>query len=90
VPIGPWLLLSSGLSAASSAIEEALAEGCRLIVVDEFGPLECRGEGLRPAVDSAVRAGRSLLLVVRQDLVSRVQELYGRLNLVPLPASEDA
>jgi nucleoside-triphosphatase THEP1 len=85
VTIGPWLILQSGLIAAESAVHRALTQGCQLIVVDEFGPLECRGQGLRMAADAVVQAQRSLLLVVREPLVETVRAMYGPLTVIDVP-----
>lgn len=72
VEIGRWRLLQPGIDRGRRAIVEAGKQDCGLIVIDEFGPLECRGEGLRPAIDAVWSAGRSLLVIVREQLVAAV------------------
>jgi nucleoside-triphosphatase THEP1 len=55
----------------------ARATPCRLLVVDELGPLEIeRGEGLAEALDVLSRGDFELaLVVVRPELVARVRSL---------------
>jgi len=60
-----------------------------LIIVDEFGPLELRGDGWRKDVDSLLALSNALiLLVVRRELAHRVQELYAGVPSRILPAIE--
>jgi len=72
VEIGCWLLLQSGIDRGRRASVEAGKQDCGLIVSDEFGPLECRGEGLRPAIDTVWSEGRPLLVIVREQLAAAV------------------
>jgi nucleoside-triphosphatase THEP1 len=57
-------------------LRTAISQGCDLLIVDEIGPLELgQGQGLAPLL-SDFSAGRfpPLLLVVRPELVVRLQE----------------
>ena len=74
--VGNWLLRGAGMRCASDAIRHAAAVGSRLIAVDEFGPLESGGGGLRDAIDEAARGGPRLLIVVRSTMVDEVSTLY--------------
>ncbi|MCX7717929.1 MAG: DUF2478 domain-containing protein [Candidatus Sumerlaeaceae bacterium] len=86
--VGSWLLFDSGLGRAAAAITQAVKASCDLVVVDEFGPLELDGRGLRAAVDQAVAAGAPLLLVVRETLVEPVRHLYGEFHLLRVPGEK--
>lgn len=75
--VGQFHFLEEGLRLGSQALDPAATEGADLVIVDEFGPLELASRGWRSAVDSLIRAGgMPLLLVVRQELVERVREVY--------------
>ena len=74
--IGPWRVLPDGLARAREIIR--LAPPDALLVVDEFGPLELRGGGVRREFDEALRApGRRVLVVVREALRGAFLETYG-------------
>jgi nucleoside-triphosphatase THEP1 len=75
--IGPWLLLESGMIRARQAIAAAVAARCDRIVVDEVGPLELGGGGLRCAVDALAASGIPMLLVARDSVAPELQKLYG-------------
>jgi nucleoside-triphosphatase THEP1 len=81
-PVGQWLVLDDGLALAQQAIQRAIHTRCDLIVLDEFGPLESAGRGLRPAADAAMNSGIPTLLVVREALVAEVQRLYGPFEIL--------
>lgn len=80
--IGPWLIMEEGLSRATELIGQAVRSRCDLVAIDEFGPLEFEGKGLREAVDSAMSSGVPVLLVVREELVERVRRLYGAFETI--------
>ncbi len=68
---------ADGLKLGRSALSPAATKSADIIIVDEFGPLELRGDGWRRDVDSLLASSNALiLLVVRRELVDRVQELY--------------
>lgn len=74
--IGPWILLPDGLTRAREIIRRASPDD--LLVVDEFGPLELQGGGVRVALDEALKTpGRRALVVVREELRGAFLETYG-------------
>lgn len=82
--IGPWLLLESGMNRARRAIAAAVAARCDRIVVDEFGPMELRGGGLRCAVDALAASGIPMLLVARDSVAADLQQLYGDMRILDI------
>lgn len=74
--------MSAGLEKGRRAIVEAARSGCDPVIVDEFGPLEMSGGGLRPAVDEALHLGSRLLVVVRESLVNEVNALWGPCEVI--------
>ena len=80
------LLLRQGLDFARAALEEALRQPTDLIVVDEFGPLELAGGGLRQETEDVWRSGRDVLLVVRESIAEEAMRALGQppdLRMVP-------
>ncbi len=76
VKIGNWVILKDGLQFAIRALEQAFLQKAELIVVDEFGILELDGEGFRPIVDRLINTRLNSLIVVRQELLKKVSEIY--------------
>ncbi len=82
---GRWVLVPDGLARAAEIIRGAAPDD--LLVVDEFGPLELRGGGVRPAFDEALRApGRRVLVVVREALRGKFLKTYAGFQLATYDA----
>jgi nucleoside-triphosphatase THEP1 len=73
-----WVMMRPGLDLARSALERAIRQGFELIVVDEFGPLELAGGGIRDEAMDAWHSGRDVLLVARSRIVEDVVQALGR------------
>ena len=85
---GRFGLLNEGLAFGADVLTRAVATPSDLVIVDEFGPLELQGRGWRRQVDQLVQAGPFLLvLVVRQEIVDTVAELYSAVAVSEVPAS---
>ncbi len=67
VVVGRWQLLPEGLAAMTAILEAAVAAGAGLLVVDKFGPLEGRGEGMAPALSAALTSAIPLVVAVRRE-----------------------
>jgi nucleoside-triphosphatase THEP1 len=75
--VGRFRFDPGALAFGNDALASALARSAALVVVDEFGPLELRGEGWRPAVDRLLPTCHGvLLLVVREERTEDVARLY--------------
>lgn len=84
-----FTFISDGLKLGRDALSPAATESADIIIVDEFGPLELRGDGWRRDVDSLLALSDALiLLVVRRELADQVQELYAGVPSQILPAIE--
>ena len=85
--VGDYGFLAEGLAAGERALGAA-ALWADLVIVDEFGPLELRGEGWRACTDSLVAGAKGLIvLVVREELVDAVRRLYESAPSEVLPAA---
>jgi nucleoside-triphosphatase THEP1 len=77
--VGEYGFLEEGLALGRGALTAPAAASADLVIVDEFGPLELRGEGWRPAADRLIsQAAGLVLLVVRRELAHEVRKLYPR------------
>jgi nucleoside-triphosphatase THEP1 len=84
-----FTFVADGLKLGRDALSSATTESADIIIVDEFGPLELRGDGWRREVDLLLTLSDALiLLVVRSELTERVQELYAGVTSQVLPATE--
>lgn len=73
----PFTFIDEGLKLGRDALSRAATKSDELIIVDEFGPLELGGDGWRKNVDLLLTSSNALiLLVVREELAERVQQLY--------------
>ncbi len=85
----PFTFITDGLKLGNAALDPVATKSAELVIVDEFGPLELRGIGWRKNVDSLLTSTNALiLLVVRQELASQVQQLYMNIPSWKLPATE--
>lgn len=77
---GPFRFSPQGLELGRKALAAAAA-AADVIIVDEVGPLELRGEGWAPELDVLARRGKPMAWVVRESLV---QEVCRAWNLTPM------
>ena len=78
--IGEFVLSKNGLKLGRSVLAPTVGPA-DLIIVDEYGPLELKGGGWRREVDSLIRRWPGMiLLVVRDELVDRVAQLYSQIT----------
>lgn len=76
IAIGRWIIFEQGLSFCHKAILQAIKTKVKLIIIDEIGPLELQGKGLKPVLDKALKAEPAKLIVVRSSLVEDLINLY--------------
>jgi nucleoside-triphosphatase len=75
--IGPFHFALEGIRFGADALARAASSSTDLIILDEVGPLEFKGEGWGPSLDHLLSSFHgSLLLVVRPNLVRRAIERW--------------
>ena len=74
--VGDYTISRDGILFACGAIRRAVESRCGLVVIDEVGPLELSGKGLRPAVELALASPVSVLIVVRSSLKEALQRRF--------------
>ena len=80
---------AEGLALGNEALGPIATQDADLIVVDEYGPLELTFQGWRTAVDRLLTSTDAvLLLVVREELADKVQQLYGGVPTRKLVATQ--
>jgi nucleoside-triphosphatase THEP1 len=73
IAVGPFQFLPAGLQFGRVALNAEALKKAEVIIVDEIGPLELRGEGWAPALDALVNeCHRPMLWVVRKSMMAQV------------------
>jgi nucleoside-triphosphatase len=79
----------AGFNLGRAALSPAATKSADLIIIDEFGPLELDKRGWRKDVDLLLASSNAIiLLVVRQELVNTVRQLYKNVPSIKFIASE--
>lgn len=87
---GVFNFLESGLNRGHEILCQLVDQQPRLAIVDEFGPLEIKGENWRHDVDTLMHAFSGLLLlVVRESCVPAVKSLYSQCLLDIVDAGDE-
>ncbi len=80
--VGAYQFSSGAFRAANRSLRRALAAD--LICIDEFGPLELRGEGFYPAVKFLLRRYRGiLLLTARPSVAAALRQIIAAREVPP-------
>ena len=83
--VGDYTISRDGILFACGAIKRAVESRCDLVVIDEVGPLELRGNGLMPAVELALASPVNVLMVVRSSLKGALQRHFPQYVFVVVP-----
>jgi nucleoside-triphosphatase THEP1 len=76
--IGPFRIVASGAALAKQALARGLQTEHGILVIDEIGPLELRGEGHSWALDRLKTCkAEHILLVARRQVTERLRERWG-------------
>ncbi|BBO71170.1 hypothetical protein DSCA_51000 [Desulfosarcina alkanivorans] len=70
--------LEAGMRAGAQALDPRLCRRADMVVVDEVGKLEARGEGWTPHIKALLTIDPPLfILIVRLDCMQRICDLFG-------------
>lgn len=76
--VGPFSFSRDAIQAGLAALSPGEGDGEGVWIVDEVGPMEMRGAGWAPGLPGLLtRTSGTVVLVVRPDLLTRVQEQFG-------------
>lgn len=82
---GAFLFDPAGIEFGRTALADGAARSADLVIVDEVGPLELRGEGWAPELDRLHQQPcRSMLWVVRPELIEEVRRRWPGLEGAPV------
>lgn len=77
IRVGAFAFSPEGIAFGRRALEAALSQRVALLIVDEVGPLELRGEGWAPLLDRLLtESGAAMIWVVRPQLLDAVRQRY--------------
>jgi nucleoside-triphosphatase len=86
---GFFKFITEGLQFGNAALSTKATKFADLIIIDEFGPLELKGQGWRRNIDSLLSSSNAIILIIiRQRLKDTFQKLYTGVPCLELEAIE--
>ena len=73
--VGVYRFDDAAVTAGNAAIVEAVRSGADVVAIDEVGPLEFRGQGWAPALETVLigcRSAQELIMVIRPTLADEL------------------
>ncbi|MEA2054825.1 MAG: nucleoside-triphosphatase [Candidatus Thermoplasmatota archaeon] len=80
IEMGRYKISGKGIKHGENAINRAIGN-CKLVVIDEIGPLELNGRGWIKAAEYALESESNVFIVVRSQLRDAFIEKYGKYGL---------
>jgi nucleoside-triphosphatase THEP1 len=77
IKVGDFKFFGEGISFGNNALDLKNLSDCKLVIIDEVGPLELEGKGWAASLDRIINnLSCPLLLVVRESLLEKVKERW--------------
>jgi len=87
--MGFFNFITEGLTFGNAVLSEEAIKFADLVIIDEFGPLELKGQGWRRNIDSLLSSSNAIILIIiRQGLKDTFQKLYAGIPCLELEAIE--
>ena len=87
---GFFNFITNGLKFGNAVLSSETNKFADLIIIDEFGPLELKGQGWRRNIDSLLSSSNAIILIiVRQELTETFRKLYAGVPCLELEAIEN-
>lgn len=87
---GLFNFITDGLKFGNAVLGTEATKLADLVIIDEFGPLELKGNGWRRNIDSLLSCSNAIILIViRQELKETFQQLYADFLCLELEALEE-
>jgi len=80
--------IKDGIKFGKAVLSSDAIKFADLIIIDEFGPLEVRGDGWRRNIDSLLSNKAIMLIIIRQELKDTFKKLYADVPCRELEAVE--
>ncbi len=80
---------ASGVVSAAEAVQQGIAAGCDLVILNKFGKIEAERSGLAPAFASAIEAGVPILTSVSPKFTEAWERFAAPLYVI-VPPDADA
>jgi len=75
--IGSFKFIADGLKFGNAILSSETIKSADLVIIDEFGPLEIKGNGWRRNIDSLLSSSNAIILIIiRQELKATFRLLY--------------
>jgi nucleoside-triphosphatase len=88
--IGFFNFITDGLKFGNAVLSSDKIKSADLIIIDEFGPLEIKGQGWRRNIDSLLSSSNAILLIIiRKELKETFRKLYANVPCLELEAIEE-
>ena len=75
--VGPFYFYREGLEFGRRALAADATDACSVIIMDEIGPLELRGNGWADVFREHLQSGKIVVVAMRSSLVERVRGYFG-------------
>lgn len=87
---GFFNFITDGLKFGNAVLSSETIKFADLIIIDEFGPLELKGQGWRRNIDSLLSSSNAIILIIiRQELKDTFRKLYADVPCLKLEAIEE-
>ena len=87
---GFFNFLTDGLKFGNAVLNSEAIKSVDLVIIDEFGPLEVRGDGWRKSIDTLLSSSSAIILIIiRQELKDTFRHLYSNIPCRELEAIEE-
>ncbi|MBN1804266.1 MAG: DUF2478 domain-containing protein [Sedimentisphaerales bacterium] len=74
---GSFSFIIDGIKFGNAVLDSEATKSADLVIIDEFGPLELKGQGWRVNIDSLLSCSNAIILIIiRRGLKKTFQKLY--------------
>ena len=90
VGVERFTMIDEGFFAGQNALDPQVISDCRVLIVDEAGPLELRDKGWSNRIrELLLETGKTVIIAVRKNLVKDVAEKFGIITVRVIDVSID-
>lgn len=87
--IGKFTILPSGLAAGKKILHQSLHDKTGIVIIDEIGALELKGDGWSDSLDELIeKSNNQLLIIVRDEFAAMVREKWNLKEAIGIDISK--